>query len=246
MKKRPFRASFLTQPSWTWKKSRLNGLFSLLNIRHPKKFKPFSHWPSKFPILVFFGGWAVSFREMLSYALWNLIFLSFKISDVFWFAWKSEGDNDHNLARMKLKWLKTFPKFSGDLVKITTNHQVPRTGVPSPQTSSTSVERRPLWTASDHFLLQRFFVPSLHLVVFVKETDSKSRKPEDLGEGKLPSPEKWTNVPWKGTHFFQRKWIIVQSHHFFQKIHPRSLTARPWKMLVGRLLPYWVSVTFQG
>ena len=25
----------------------LNGLFSLLNIRHPKKFKPFSHWPSK-------------------------------------------------------------------------------------------------------------------------------------------------------------------------------------------------------
>ena len=28
-------------------KKSLNGLFSLLNIRHPKKFKPFSHWPSK-------------------------------------------------------------------------------------------------------------------------------------------------------------------------------------------------------
>ena len=28
-------------------KKSLNGLFSLLNIRHPKKFKSFSHWPSK-------------------------------------------------------------------------------------------------------------------------------------------------------------------------------------------------------
>ena len=36
----------LTQPMDPEKKS-LNGLFSLLNIRHPKKFKPFSHWPSK-------------------------------------------------------------------------------------------------------------------------------------------------------------------------------------------------------
>ena len=27
-------------------KKSLNSLFSLLNIRHPKKFKPFSHWPS--------------------------------------------------------------------------------------------------------------------------------------------------------------------------------------------------------
>ena len=30
------------------------------------------------------------------------------------------------------------------------------------------------------------------------------------------------------------------------KIHPWSLTARPWKMVVGRLLSYGVSVTFQG
>ena len=28
-------------------KKSLNGLFSLLNISNPKKFKPFSHWPSK-------------------------------------------------------------------------------------------------------------------------------------------------------------------------------------------------------
>ena len=28
-------------------KKSLNGLFSLLNICNPKKFKPFSHWPSK-------------------------------------------------------------------------------------------------------------------------------------------------------------------------------------------------------
>ena len=28
--------------------------------------------------------------------------------------------------------------------------------------------------------------------------------------------------------------------------HPRSLTARPWKTVVGRLLSYWVRVTFQG
>ena len=28
--------------------------------------------------------------------------------------------------------------------------------------------------------------------------------------------------------------------------HPRSLTARPWKTVVGRLLSYWVPVTFQG
>ena len=32
----------LTQPSWTLKKKGLNGLFFLLNIRHPKKLKPFS------------------------------------------------------------------------------------------------------------------------------------------------------------------------------------------------------------
>ena len=31
-----------------------------------------------------------------------------------------------------------------------------------------------------------------------------------------------------------------------QLIHPRSLTARPSKIVVGRILCYWVSVTFQG
>ena len=30
------------------------------------------------------------------------------------------------------------------------------------------------------------------------------------------------------------------------KGHPRSSTARPWKMVVGELLSYWFSVTFQG
>ncbi len=35
---------FLTQPMDP-EKNRLNGLFSLLNISNPKKFKPFSHWP---------------------------------------------------------------------------------------------------------------------------------------------------------------------------------------------------------
>ena len=33
-------------------KKSLNGLFSLLNIRHPKKFKPFSYWPSKIGIII--------------------------------------------------------------------------------------------------------------------------------------------------------------------------------------------------
>ena len=35
--------------------------------------------------------------------------------------------------------------------------------------------------------------------------------------------------------------------HFFEIwLHPWSLTARPWKMVVGRLLSYWGPVTFQG
>ena len=38
----------LTQPMDPFQKKKgLNGLFSLLNISIPKKFKPFSHWPSK-------------------------------------------------------------------------------------------------------------------------------------------------------------------------------------------------------
>ena len=43
----------LTQPMDPEKKS-LNLTFSLLNIRHPKKFKPFSHWPSKYIRDLFF------------------------------------------------------------------------------------------------------------------------------------------------------------------------------------------------
>ncbi len=35
----------------TLKKKSLNGLFSLLNIRHPKKLAKFSHWPSKLKFL---------------------------------------------------------------------------------------------------------------------------------------------------------------------------------------------------
>ena len=29
-------------------------------------------------------------------------------------------------------------------------------------------------------------------------------------------------------------------------LHPQSLTARPWKMVVGRLVSFWVSAYFQG
>ena len=46
---KPKRTSQLITVSlsqWTLKKT-VWTLFSLLNIRHPKKFKPFSHWPSK-------------------------------------------------------------------------------------------------------------------------------------------------------------------------------------------------------
>ena len=45
-----------------------------------------------------------------------------------------------------------------------------------------------------------------------------------------------------GQHI-QVNWHIVIMSQF---IHPRSLTVRPWKIVLGRLLSYWVSVTFQG
>ena len=41
-----FKPKQLSLSQWTLKK-KVWTLFSLLNIRHPKKFKPFSHWPSK-------------------------------------------------------------------------------------------------------------------------------------------------------------------------------------------------------
>ncbi len=54
---------------WTLKtKKCLNGVtFSLLNIRHPKKFKPFSHWPSK--VTFHYTGWLIGILIMVYYGL---------------------------------------------------------------------------------------------------------------------------------------------------------------------------------
>ena len=56
--------------------------------------------------------------------------------------------------------------------------------------------------------------------------------------------------PWR---FFWRPTNQITDPKNLQKrrfwgpmVHPRSLTARLWKMLIGRLLSYWVSVTFEG
>ena len=52
--------------------------------------------------------------------------------------------------------------------------------------------------------------------------------------------------PFRNRGEVQIWWWTLKKIPNLSWLPPRSLTARPWKMVVGRLLSYWVLVTFQG
>ena len=62
----------------------------------------------------------------------------------------------------------------------------------------------------------------------VKETDSKSRKPEDLGEGKLPS-RKMNECPLKRDPFFPKEMNHRPVPSFFPENTPPKFNSSPLK-----------------
>ena len=84
-----------------------------------------------------------------------------------------------------------------------------------------------------HFLLLLVGSGIILTVVVVlrrKIPRERSKNPFDL-------PSFLESIKKKQDYKNEDKW--VEKHVFLNSLHPRSLTARPWKMVVGRLLSYW-------